>query len=974
MPETRPFARIDRLALLVFAATSVGIALGGISLGQREQRRDLDVAYEQLSAVAQLKARQISEWRQERQAGARALADWPGFAPAVQRWLGRPDDPRLSEDVRRYLTASRDNLGYVDVQVCSTAGRLLSASPHGPTRPDDGLLHLVREAADTRRVVISEMHRADGLNVIDVVAPILDADGRSTAALVVRSDSNRSLAPLLQSWPVASRTAETLLLAREGDTVLFLTNPKGRPGTALELRVPLTQIRVAAVQAALGTRGRWDGVDEGGNPVVADLRAIPDSPWLLVAEIHTSEALAGASARDRAILAFVLLTIALTGTALFAVNRKRQLDTYRALYEAQLERDAVTRHYEFVLRYAPDVVLLSDNEGTIIDVNERANDTYGYRVEELRGQHVSVLRAPGSQEAFRNQWESLPAADPAVFETVHRRRDGTLFPVEVSARLITLDGRRYRHAIVRDITVRKQAEEALRASEARYRLLFNSSNDAIFVCGIDERGMPARFVEVNDEACTRLGYTREELLRLSPLDIDAPSAHDTFTAMMERLQATGQAVWEGAHVTKDGRVIPVEISNHMFEWNGQPAALASVRDISERKQAERELRASQEQFLQAQKMLAVGQLAGGVAHDFNNILSVIINYADFGLEDLPEGSPLHEHFSQIRAAGERAAKLTGQLLAFSRRQVFEPQAVDLNEIVRRMEPMLTRLIGEDLHLTTVYGPDVLPVTADPSQLEQVVMNLVVNARDAMPSGGTLVIETANVTLDAAYASAHPGSRPGPHAALSVSDNGHGMDEATRARVFEPFFTTKPHGKGTGLGLATVYGIVKQSGGSIYVYSEVGRGTTFRIYLPASAARSAAATVSGTASRRSGGTERILLVEDDEAVRSLAHRVLSTAGYRVVCAATGAEAIAAYRTAAEPFDLLVTDVVMPEMSGKQVADRLHEIHPGLKVLFVSGYAENAIVHQGILDANIEFLGKPFTALDLTGKVREVLDKG
>jgi signal transduction histidine kinase len=406
-----------------------------------------------------------------------------------------------------------------------------------------------------------------------------------------------------------------------------------------------------------------------------------------------------------------------------------------------------------------------------------------------------------------------------------------------------------------------------------------------------------------------------------------------------------------------------------------PSAVESAlkRGETEKEKAEalEALRQSQEQLLQSQKLEAVGQLAGGVAHDFNNLLTAIIGFSQLGLDQLAENDPLRRNLDEIKNASERAASLTRQLLAFSRKQVMQPQVLDLNSVVPDMEQMLRRMIGEDIELRTALQPDLGNVKADPSQMEQVIMNLVINARDAMPSGGKLTIETVNTDLDETYARHHVAVVSGAYVMLAVSDTGIGMDEETQNHIFEPFFTTKELGKGTGLGLSTVYGIVKQSGGTIWVYSEVGKGTTFKIYLPRVDERAEEYKNPVAAAQLPKGNETILLVEDADLVRRLAKEVLENNGYRVQEAATGTDALRIGEQTQEPIDLLLTDVVMSEMSGRELANRLTSLRPEMRVLYMSGYTDDAIVHHGVLDEGINFIQKPFSPYGLALKVREVL---
>ena len=371
-------------------------------------------------------------------------------------------------------------------------------------------------------------------------------------------------------------------------------------------------------------------------------------------------------------------------------------------------------------------------------------------------------------------------------------------------------------------------------------------------------------------------------------------------------------------------------------------------------------------------MEAIGRLAGGVAHDFNNLLTAINGYSSLALQRLDDSSQIKPYLEEVRKAGEHAANLTRQLLAFGRKQILQPLTLDLNTVVSDMNKMLRRLIGEDIELTAKLAPDLKRITADPGQIEQVLVNLVVNARDAMPQGGKLTIETANVTLDEGYAVRHVGVQPGNYVMLAVSETGTGMSEETKARIFEPFFTTKETGKGTGLGLSTVYGILQQSGGSIWVYSEPNRGTSFKVYLPELKAPAENLQTKAREEEIAGGSETILLVEDEEAVRGLAQKILEQAGYNVLSAAGGEEAVRLCRAQNRRIDLILTDVVMPEASGKEVADRLNKLVPGIKVLFMSGYTDEVIVHHGVLDSNVQFIQKPFTPMALSKKVREILD--
>jgi two-component system, cell cycle sensor histidine kinase and response regulator CckA len=506
----------------------------------------------------------------------------------------------------------------------------------------------------------------------------------------------------------------------------------------------------------------------------------------------------------------------------------------------------------------------------------------------------------------------------------------------------------------------KRNEQALRRSEARYRSLVQSS-----VYGIYRSSLEGRFLDINPALITMLGYgSPEEVLLLDPEnDVFAqPEEHDR---LIEEFRRSGRL--DGFEVKwkrKDGTAITVRISGRAVSSADEPADVleAIAEDVTDR-------RALEDQFRQAQKMEAVGRLAGGVAHDFNNLLMVISGYAEVILAQVDPASPLLEKGRAIQLAADRATTLTRQLLAFSRKQLLELKVVDVNAIVQDMERLLRPLIGENIDLVTVLSPEAAHTRADAGQLEQVIMNLVVNAKDAMPAGGRLTLRTENVVLDEDHRRGQQFIRPGNYVTLMVSDTGMGMDRETQSRIFEPFFTTKEKGKGTGLGLSTVYGIVKQSGGYVMVQSELGRGTTFQIYLP---------LVEGAAEKHSvavpeavGGTETILLVEDEESVRQLVRDTLAAKGYKVLEAENGEAGFAAAASYQEKLDLVITDVVMPGMGGREMVKQLIETRPGIKVLYLSGYTEDAIISDGSIEKGTAFLQKPFTLQSLSRKVREVL---
>jgi len=630
-------------------------------------------------------------------------------------------------------------------------------------------------------------------------------------------------------------------------------------------------------------------------------------------------------------------------------------------------RTSETR-FRALLDGAPDAVVVAGRDGRIVEVNGQAELMFGYARDELLGHPVEMLipeRARHEYSEHRAGYVSVPAgrAMGSGLTLTGRRQDGTEVPVEISLSPVEIEGDLLVIRVIRDVTEQRRAAEEIAAQRRFLRAVIDLDPNLIFT-----KDRLGRFTLANKAVADAYGTTPEALIGKSDADVN-PNAEqverfrrddlevletgrDKFIHEERITDATGQERWlqtvKRAIAAVDGT------ANHV---------LGVATDITERKGLEIQL-------FQTQKLEAIGQLAGGVAHDFNNLLTVILGRCALLLSRLsPDASPRRD-IDLIEKTAQRAAALTRQLLAFSRKQILEPKVLDLNAVVPGIATMLQRLIGEDIELVYRPGAELGRVKADPGQLEQVIMNLAVNARDAMPDGGRITIETGNVELGEHYARQHVGVQPGQYVMLALSDTGIGMDVATQARIFEPFFTTKAPGKGTGLGLSTVYGIVKQSDGNIWVYSEPGRGTTFKVYLPR--VEDAAESVQVIKPAPGRGTESILLVEDDEGVRALAREVLEDYGYTVFEARDVADAILIAERHTGPIHLLLSDVVMPQMSGRALAERLAPLRPEMKVLFMSGYTDNAIVHHGRLDSDASFVQKPFTPDALARKVREVLD--
>jgi two-component system, cell cycle sensor histidine kinase and response regulator CckA len=606
-------------------------------------------------------------------------------------------------------------------------------------------------------------------------------------------------------------------------------------------------------------------------------------------------------------------------------------------------------------------IVVADHSRGIVDANDAFLKMVGYAREELDAGKIrwSEMLPPEWQHLNASVHEKLKTDGVArSWEQEYVRKDGTRVPVLVG--VATLEGERT-ISIAMDLSERKRMQDALLDSEARYRRIIEMTNEG--VCMIDTDW---NTTFVNQRMATMLGCDAREIVGKSIFDFVHQESRATAMKNLRPREDRGPAQAEiRFRKTENVDIWVLFDSTPIFDSADRyEGALAMAMDITQKKRLEEQLR-------QAQKMEAVGGLAGGIAHDFNNLLSVILSYTNLLMEGLKPGDPIRSDLEEVRKAGERAGDLTRQLLAFSRQQMLQPRTLDLNQTVIAMEKMLRRLLGEDVELSLLTSHTLGTIHADPGQIEQIVMNLLINARDAMPGGGKVIVETSNVELDAAYAAAHHEVTPGPHVMMAVTDTGTGMDAATQARIFEPFFTTKEKGRGTGLGLSTVFGIVMQSHGHIWVYTEPGKGTTFKIYFPRTDGV-IEQSVPPPAPATLHGTETILLVEDEEQVRIIVRTILRRHGYNVLETQNGGEAFLICEKYTATIHLLLTDVVMPRMSGRDLAERLAPMRPEMKVLYISGYTENSVVHHGVLESGVSFLQKPITPEALARKVREVLD--
>lgn len=1096
---------LPRRWLVAYVALLLIVLVGGGAFLVHEEELNRRQVVNQLESIAQLKIRQILQWRGERLGDGQVIVDASFAADLVAAWLADPTPERTAR-MQAWFASLQKNYQYTDVLLLDAQGRI-RLSQSGNIEPlARETIAVLADAVRQKKALLTDLHQQEHRPPHqEVVSPLFTHQGEGqplVGALVLRIDAQQFLYPMLQNWPVISTSAETLLVRRDGDDVLFLNELRHRRDTALRLRVPLHRVNLPAAMAASGRQGQLDGIDYRGTAVIAVGYPVPDSPWSMVAKIDRSEALAEWHVHVIFITLLMALSLLLLSAGLAVVWQRTRKKHYKIAYQAELERRLAEARYRAILLSVGDGVIVCDADGRVTLLNAVAEALTGWKQEEAVGRpvdevfhivneesrrpvenpvtrvlregivvglanHTSLItpagaeypiadsgapifddqrRITGAVLVFRDQseerlaeaqlrrtthlleraeemadmgcWEfdfstrkvwaspsarriyglngaiwtieevqriPLPeyrtslnrALKALVMENVpydiefriQRPSDGALVDIrsqaEYQVESATIFG------IIQDVSARKRAEAVIRESESRYRSLFQN-NYAVMVLLDPENG---RVVDANPAAVRFYGWSREELLTKRADEIDTLPA-EQLKAAMEQARREQCHVFALQHRLADGSIRDVEVIAGPILVEGRERLYAIVQDVSERRQAEEQRQRLQEQLLQAQKLELVGRLAGGVAHDLNNLLSPILGYSEMLQAELGGDAKQREYVGTIFEAAIRARDLVRQLLAFGRKQALVVATVDLNQVVQSFVPLLRRTVREDIHIGLALSPLAMPVRVDIGQIEQVLMNLVVNAQDAMPQGGRIDIETEAVVLDTEYSARHVDVQPGPHVRLTLSDTGCGMAEEVREQMFNPFFTTKSEGQGTGLGLATTYGIVKQHGGHIWVYSEIDQGTTFKIYLPwdesAAAARPQAAPSAEWHADNGPATATLMVVEDNAMVRELAVDILTRQGYTVLAAACGEECLQQMRsTAAHPIDLLLTDVVMPAMNGKALYKEAVTLQPGLRVLYMSGYTENVIASRGVLDEGVNFIQKPFAPKALVAKVRQVL---
>ena len=1078
----------------------------GISFFKTQQRLQRQAVEENLLSIARLKIRQITGWRSEKITDAVILAGRSALIDSVNNFLSKPTGFERSELVRR-LSPVMKFYHFSDILIVTQNKEIkFSLSSKAGICPEQA--SVIDEAFLIRSPVWAPLHLSPTYSFpeISIVTPLFleDKIHIPVGAIVLVSDAANFLFPLIQSWPTPSKTAETLLVKKDGNDVLFLNTLRHQKDTALKFRIPLSRTDLPAAMAIKGVKGIVEGKDYRGVNVLAAIYPVPESPWFMISKIDEAEALSDWRFRSTMIIICIIGNLALIAAFMLTVRQRSLKDHYRALFESETALSKAMKRYEITLQAIGDAVISTDADGRIELINPVAEALTGWSQDQACGRRLNevlhlinensrepeedpvkkVLREgtvvglanhtilidrdgreipianSGSpikdndrhiigvvlvfkdqskerkyqksilereekyrllsdntidviwtvnmklefdyvnpsiqqltghtqedwigsrlddhcdEQAFSRMMDIITSeiakgkeSSGIVFETELLRKDNSTVAVEVHGKVIFDENNNpvKMQGTTRDISERKRNEKAKKQEEKKYSTILQTTVDGYLLADLY-----GKIMEVNDAYCKMSGYRKNELLSMNIKDIENNMDSSETKNKIETVITNSFDRFETKHRRKDGSIYDVEVSAQYLH-NEDGKLVVFIRDITSQKDFEHEQERLQAQLLQAQRMESIGRLAGGVAHDFNNMLSVILGYCELAIEETNPEQKLHTDLQEIMKAARRSSDITSQLLAFARKQTISPKLVDFNKTIAGMITMLERLIGEDIDLAWRPGKDVWPVLIDPTQIDQILANLCVNARDAIADVGKITIETGKTEFDEAYCKEHIGFLPGKYVLLAVSDNGNGMEPEILKNIFDPFFTTKDSGKGTGLGLAMIYGIIKQNKGFINVYSEPGHGTTIKIYLPAYRREDRVLTGIKKIQPAPRGHETILLVEDEPAILNMATVMLEKLGYVVKAARTPGDAIMLASGHGEQIQLLITDVVMPEMNGQELAKRILAIHPGLKHLFMSGYTANVIAHHGVLDKGVNFIQKPFSMEQLGDKVREALCK-
>jgi PAS domain S-box-containing protein len=950
---------------LILALAVIDLLGGTLWYYRAQRQRATQEINATLESIVQLQISWIQEWRSSRLKEGATMMSSRYYTLLAARWMDSPPTAEEVDGVLNGFRLAKREYQFHDALFVSATGKIYFDLTAGPGALHEESRKALEKAFQMKKSTLTDLYLSPDAShpQIDIVAPFFSGESASvpSGAIIYQFDARDFLYSMIR-WPIPTRTAETLIVRREGDSVLFLNELRHKKSSAITYRLPLSAKDAPAVRAALGERGSIQGRDYRGAKVLSVVQPIPNSSWFIVAKEDEEEAFSELRREFFFILIALLFLVLSMSAAMVVLWQRNAKAHYRARFEAEALRRKSEERYRNTLDGITEGCQIIDFEWRHIFVNAIAVKHSNHTKEEMLNYPLMEI-FPGVEKsdvfaAFRRCMEERT---PQHIETALEQPIGQKKWYAISVQPLP-EGI---FVLTTDITERKQAE-------AENELLASAIAQCGEVVAIIDTNKIVRYENPAFEAVS--GFTREEAIG-KPLPINKSQNVAFYRQFWETLESG--KTWrgritnckkDGTWYTEDATISPV------FNSSGTIISYVSVtRDITEYLRLQSEKEKLQEQFLQAQKMESVGRLAGGIAHDFNNMLSVISGHAQLALDALDPAHPLYHNLQEIQKAALHSADLTRQLLAFARKQTIAPKALNLNSVVVQSLSMLQRLIGEDIDLAWMPGHNLWSVHVDPTQINQIMTNLAVNARDAIEKHGKVTIETENISFDESYCAVHQGFVSGKYVMLAFSDDGRGMEKDILDRLFEPFFTTKKSGEGTGLGLATVYGIVKQNDSFINIYSEPGKGSTFKIYFPRYGDMDIAETTEAKAESSRGGTETIMIVEDEPAVLSLTRTMLERLGYTVIAAKMPSEAIFLAQKHAGEIHLLLVDVVMPEMTGRELSERLSELRPKLNKLFMSGYTANVIAHRGVLDEGICFIQKPFSSKELAAKVREALER-
>ena len=950
--------------LLIFALlTTAIIAVGSVYLRSYEYHSRSD-AEQELAAIADLKSNELKLWRKERLADGFIIFHNSAFSALVWRYLEKQEETDAQRQLQQWIEKIQLHYSYDRVDLLDAQGVTRVSSPAGLTPASPEVARGAAEALRSDQVRLQDFYgnKSDQRIYLAILVPIFEEAGarRPLGTVVLRIDPKSYLFPFIQSWPTPSLTAETLLFRREGNDVLYLNDLRFHQGAALSLRFPLTRDDLPAAKAVLGQRGITQGNDYRGQQVLAALRDIPNSPWYMVAKIDLAEI--NKPIREHLWQVIVMIGIMLfgAGAGVGLVWRRQRLKLILSNYESTAARAQLAA----IVESSSDAIIGKDLAGHITSWNEGAEKLFGYAADEIAGAPLERVLPPnrGEEEAIIRQiqrGERVPN-----YDTVGLTKDGRPLNVSVTSSPIRNGAGELVGAskVVHDISARLRAEEQLRASELRYRTIFDSHPVPLLLYDLET----LQIREANSAAERQYGFTREEFLALKITDLFPTEDVQAVLLEIKRVHTDLTSTREWRHRRKDQTLISVAIVSSPLVFEGHPSRIVIATDITEQKLFE-------EKTLQLQRLESLGMLAAGIAHDLNNVLTPILFAPPLLRASHPSERDL-KILDNLERSALRGASLVKQILGFARSSSGEFQPIQLKHITRDIIDIMEETFPKNIVLEHSIPSDLWAVQGNPTQVHQVLLNLCVNARDAMPAGGTLRLTASNRTLEAVEAAAIPESRAGSWLELEVSDTGTGIPPEILERIWQPFFTTKDPGKGTGLGLSTVRGIVVNHQGFVELHTEVGHGTTFRVFLPVAASDRPLEATPLPVPIPAGGSEFILVADDDPIIRDLLTWILEEHGYRVINCPNGWEALALFSASPDKFQLLITDLTMPWLGGLELIRAILQIPSRIRLIGMSGMADNKSSESDIAAVKAlthAFIAKPFTANALLALVHRTL---